>query len=568
MTLDELKLPEDISKLDAKSLEILAHEVRERIIETVKLNGGHLGASLGAVELTLALVNIFSPDTDIILFDVGHQSYAYKMLTDRRERFSTLRRYGGISGFPNPDESRYDKFTAGHAGNALAAACGYLRAKRLNGGNEHIIAVLGDGVLVNGLTAESLNNVSQAGKAIIVINDNEFSISQSVGSIAKYLSCLKRYSLADGVIIEDSPFKIFDIDYIGVVDGHNIQDLLKAMDIAKKHPKSVIIHAKTVKGKGLPEAERNPVKYHAVGNGVKNTFAHTFGAKLTELAAKHKEVVAVTAAMGVGTGLTEFAYKFPDRFFDVGIAEGHAVTMSAAMARAGLKPYVAIYSTFLQRAYDQLINDVCLSGLPVTFCIDRSGIVGEDGATHHGIFDLSFLCELPGITVVSPASLLEAEELLEWSINFSKPLAIRYPREEAIISYPFKASLPYWVPYGELYSEKIILATGAKMVEKAVSAQKILKDKGINVDVVNARFNKPLDTVMLDSIKDREIYTLEDGLLKGGFGDSVRAYYQNKRIRSKGIDDRFVAHGDTRSLFAELQLDAESIAEWIISDEA
>ncbi len=567
MTLDKLNLPKDLRRLDAAALEALAVEVRQRIIDTVKANGGHLAASLGAVELTLAIMRVFSPERDIILFDVGHQSYAYKLLTDRRERFATLRRYGGISGFPDPAESKFDRFTAGHAGNALAAACGYIRARKINKSDEHIIAVLGDGVLINGLTAESLNNLSAAGKAIIVVNDNEFSISASVGSIAKYLSELD-FSL-DGVICgENSPFELFGIDYIGGIDGHCIESLIRALDLAKNHSNSVIVHVKTVKGKGLPEAERDPVKYHAVGNGVKNTFAHTFGAKLTELAARHKEIVAITAAMGVGTGLDAFSRAFPERFFDVGIAEGHAVTMAAAMARAGLKPYVAIYSTFLQRAYDQLINDVCLSGLPVTFCIDRSGIVGEDGATHHGIFDSGYLSAMPNMTLAAPASLCEAEEMLEWSCNYFKPLAIKYPKENVANVYPYSAPLPDWVRFGSSNAAKVILATGAKMVDTALSAQKILAKKGIIIDVINARFIKPLDTAMLDSIRDKEIYTLEDGLLAGGLGSAVRAYYKDKNIRSKGILDRFVAHGDTFALLGELKLDDKSVAEWIERDEA
>ncbi len=568
MTLEELNLPDALLRLDAATLASLAIEVRERIIKVVKANGGHLAASLGAVELTLALLHVFSPEKDIILFDVGHQSYAYKLLTDRRERFSSLRRYGGISGFPDPSESKFDRFTAGHAGNALAAACGFLRARKLNCSAEHVITILGDGVLINGLTAESLNNVSDAGKAIIIINDNEFSISASVGSIAKYLSGLDNYSLGSGVYCgESSPFKLFGIDYIGGVDGHSVKSLIEALELAKTHPRTVIVHVKTVKGKGLTEAERDPVKYHAVGNGNKNTFAKAFGTKLVALASRHKNIVGITAAMAVGTGLEEFSQTYPERFFDVGIAEGHAVTMAAAMARAGIKPYVAIYSTFLQRAYDQLINDVCMSELPVTFIIDRSGIVGEDGATHHGIFDSSYLSAMPGITIASPASLRELEEMLEWSYGYAKPLAIKYPREEAVESYPYSAPLPGWVRLGWTDAGKVILATGAKMVENALTAQRLLKNKGINIEVINARIIKPLDTVTLDSIKNKDIFTLEDGLLTGGFGDAVRAYYKDKKIRSKGVSDRFITHGDTASLFRELALDAQSVAEWAERDE-
>ncbi|NCA66790.1 MAG: 1-deoxy-D-xylulose-5-phosphate synthase, partial [Clostridia bacterium] len=466
---------------------------------------------------------------------------------------------------PNPAESRYDKFIGGHAGNSLAAACGYARARKLDGKNHDIISVLGDGVLINGLTAESLNNISDSGKQIIIINDNDFSISPSVGSIAEYLSKLKNYCLSDGVICENSPFAIYDIDYIGVVDGHNIGELITALKMAKAHGKSVIIHTKTVKGKGLCEAENNPSKYHAVGNGKGISFADILGNKLVELAQKDSKIVAVTAAMGMGTGLDIFGSHYPQRFFDVGIAEGHAVTMSAALARAGYKPYVAIYSTFLQRAYDEIINDVCLSSLPVTFCIDRSGIVGEDGETHHGVFDLNYLLSIPNLTVASPSSLKELSNMLEWSTTYQKPLAIRYPRGMAVSEYieEYK-TFPQWNYLVNNNVDNIILATGANMVAEAKTAIKYLDDKGIKSDLVNARFNKPLDKLILDSIRGKRIFILEDCQATGGFAECVRSYYGDKKLYTKAIGDRFVKHGDISSLLKELELDAASVAEWVI----
>ncbi len=561
--LDSLRLPEDIQKLDINELIALSGEVRTRIIDVVRSNGGHLSASLGAVEITIALLNRFNPSRDIILYDVGHQSYAYKLLTDRRDRFVTLRKYGGISGFPNPMESVYDRFSAGHAGNALAASCGYARARKLNGESHHIVSVLGDGVLINGLTAESLNNTACSGKQIIIINDNDFSISKSVGSLSEYLGKLDGYSLYDGIITNNSPFAIYNLDYIGGVDGHSFDDLLKALDLAKNHDRSLIIHTRTVKGKGLAEAEVNPSKYHAVGNGKGVSFSDVLGKKLSAMAQKNKKIVAVTAAMGIGAGLESFERNAPGRFFDVGIAEGHAVTMAAAMARSGLKPYVAIYSTFLQRAYDQIINDVCLSSLPVTFCIDRSGIVGEDGATHHGIFDLNYLMSIPNMTVASPASLAEFESIIEWSESFDAPLAIRYPRGAAVEDCPSCIELPKWLYCVNNHSDNALIATGASMVQMALGAQILLEKEGIMVDVVNARFNKPLDIKLLEKLKDKRIFTIEDGLITGGFGDRIRAFFNGKKVYSKGVEDCFVTHGDTSSLYRELGLDEASIAAWI-----
>lgn len=561
--LDRLTLPEDIKKLSIDELLKLAQETRTRIIEVVSRNGGHLAASLGAVELTIALLYSFSPSIDIILYDVGHQAYAYKLLTDRRDNFDTLRQFGGISGFPNPTESVYDKFTAGHAGNALAAACGYARAEKLNGGTNNIVSVLGDGVLINGLTAESFNNVKGSGKQIIIINDNDFSISESVGSFSEYLGKLK-YKITDGIITRNTPFALYDIAYIGGVDGHNIVEIIEAIDMAKKHSDSVIIHIHTTKGKGLSEAEANPKKYHAVGNGKKTSFANVLGTKLTSIAKANKKVIAVTAAMGIGTGLDIFQLNIPDRFFDVGIAEGHAVTMSAALARAGLKPYVAIYSTFLQRAYDQIINDVCLSDIPVTFCIDRSGIVGEDGATHHGIFDLNYLLSIPNLTIVSPADLAELEQILDWSLTFNKPLAIRYPRGEAIEKIANNSfAYPEWSFLINNDAPNVIIATGANMVKQALNAYKLLNKLGIKADVINARFIKPIDCKMLDKIKNKRIFTVEDGQLTGGFSDAIRTYYNGKTIYSKGINNCFVPHGDTQKLFEILELDSKSIANWM-----
>ncbi len=609
MFLEKISSPEDIKKLSTEELQKLASEVRNLIVETVKKTGGHLASSLGVVELTIALLRVFSPPKDEIIWDVGHQSYPYKILTDRKDKFHTLRQFRGISGFPSIKESPYDAFGTGHSSTSISAALGIKLGKKLKGEEGHVIAVIGDGALTAGEAYEGLNNAGQLGEDLIVIlNDNEMSISKNIGAISNYLTKistgetlrkakerlesvtkkifgekvyrgLKRVEdlLVKGLFPPGMLFEELGFRYVGPIDGHDIETLTVTLKNVSKMRGPTLVHILTKKGKGYPPAEEKPDKFHGVSPETVSkdksvpTYTQVFSQTLLEIAEKEKDVVAITAAMPSGTGLDRFKERFPDRYFDVGIAEQHAVTFAAGLAKKGLKPVVAIYSTFLQRAYDQIVHDVALQELPVVFAIDRAGIVGEDGATHHGIFDLSYLRHIPNMVVAAPKDEEELRHLLFTAIKSNKPFAVRYPRGKGYGTFlrePLKE-----IPIGswEVLREGkdvAIFATGWT-VYQAVKAAEILEEKGIRATVVNARFIKPLDEKLLSTLASnhRFIFTIEENTTKGGFGSAVDEFLASEsrvKIINIGIPDKFIEHGDQNLLRKLVGIDYEGIAKTVL----
>lgn len=611
--IDSLDFPRDIRKLSDKDTEILSDELREFLIESVSKTGGHLSSNLGVVDLTLSLFKAFDFEKDKIVWDVGHQSYVYKILTGRKEGFKTLRQFNGMSGFPKRNESRYDYFDTGHSSTSISAALGIARARDIKKENYHVLAVIGDGALTGGMALEAVNDVGfRKTKMIIVLNDNQMSISPNVGGLSKYLNMLRmapRYNklkheihdslnqsnmgknIADKISkVKDSikqfvvPSMLFEnmgLKYIGPIDGHDIAAMTEVFKVAKEFDGPVIIHTITQKGKGYALAEKSPCKYHGVSpfdlesgeskNSHKNSYSKAFGQSLIKLAREDKRITAITAAMPDGTGLNSFSKEFKDRFFDVGIAEQHAVTLAAGMASNGLKPVFAVYSTFLQRGFDQVIHDVCIQNLPVVFAVDRAGIVGEDGETHQGIMDISYLSLIPNMTIVAPKCIDEVEILLKWAFEKNSPVAIRYPRGGDIID---NISPIDEVRYGKWEiinkgSKTCIIATG-KMVQHAVYAKDMLYEQGINPTIVNATFIKPIDKELIKEIADKgyNIMTIEDNILKGGLGSCVRDYlleigYTGK-IKSLGYDDEFVPQGKVDVLYKAYKLDCESIRKSIL----
>jgi len=592
-------------------MEQLAEEIRGLIVETVSHTGGHLAANLGVVELTISLLKCFNPPDDKIIWDVSHQTYAYKILTGRKSRFGTLRQYGGISGFLRRDESPYDCFGAGHSGTALSAALGMAVARDLRGSKEHVIAVVGDGSAGCGISFEALNNVDTAtGRLIVVLNDNEMSIAANVGSMSRYFGGLlanPRYNRWKGSVesmasrlkmdffrsayyrIEEAVkslflrsviFEEFGLRYIGPIDGHNIPALLNALVIARDSPKPILLHVATQKGRGYAFAERSPEKWHStdsfdVASGKplvvrdRQTYSQIFGAALERFAERDKRIVAITAAMRAGTGLTRFAERFPDRFFDVGISEEHATVFAAGLAAEGLIPVLAVYSTFSQRAVDCIIHDVCLQRLPVIMCLDRAGIVGDDGPTHHGIFDIALLRPAPGLVMMQPKDEAELVDMLFTAISIEKPVVIRYPRgggSGAAISGEGQEM--------EVGKSEVVRGGGAvqiwglgDMVAVGEAASDLLKLRGIDAGVVNARFVRPMDTALLKSQAEAAhvIVTIENGVLDGGFGSAVEAFLGEigfvGRILKFGWLDQFIPHGRTETLMRAFGLTPESIAE-------
>ena len=610
--LKKINGPEDLKKLNVSEKQVLAEEIRKEILEVVSKNGGHLASNLGVVELTIALHSVFNTPDDKIIWDVGHQCYTHKILTGRKEQFSTLRKLNGIAGFPKVCESEYDTFNTGHSSTSISVATGMARAKKLMGDDQtKVIAVIGDGSMTGGMALEALNDAGSSKTNIIVIlNDNEMSISKNVGGIPLFLSKLrgrkfysksnervKKFMLQVPVIgnptvkivqkIKDAikqillPNMFFEdigFTYLGPVDGHNIDKLESILETSKKISGPVLVHVITKKGKGYKFAEETPEKFHGVssfdlktGEKIKKSgkdYSKVFGEKLVELAEKNEKIVAVTAAMKDGTGLKSFSEKFPDRFFDVGIAEQHAIGMIAGMAKEGLKPVLAIYSSFLQRGYDQLVHDIALQKLPVVICIDRAGIVGNDGETHHGIFDLSFLSSIPNLTVMAPKDFEELKNMLEFAVNFNGPILIRYPRGGE--NHKFTRKLSIKLGKAELIRQgKDITIIGiGKTVGKAVEVAELLKKQNINSEVINARFLKPLDEkFIVKSIKKTgRVATIEDNTLKGGLGSSVielvnKFNLQNIKVETFGYDDCFVPHGGTEELEKIYKQDVESIAE-------
>ena len=609
--LNRIEKPEDVKALTVRELEQLASELRHFIIDTVSQNGGHLAPNLGTVELTLALYSVFSFPEDKLVWDVGHQAYTHKILTGRRDAFKTLRKKGGITGFPNRSESVYDAFGVGHASTSISAALGMALARDAKGEKNQVIAVIGDGALTGGESFEALNNAGDLGtKLIVILNDNEMSIDANVGAMSEYLSRIRiapQYArakrdmgsllmsiphigdkvyktashLKDGVrsvLVPGSLFEEMGFHYIGPIDGHNIALLEEVLTSAKEMEGPVLIHIHTVKGKGYKPAEQAPEKFHGVGcfdpstgksakkAGCAPSYTSVFSKALIDLAKDRPDILAITAAMPSGTGLKAFGQAYPKRFFDVGIAEEHAMTLAAGMAAAGMHPVIALYSTFAQRAYDQLIHDVCLQNLPVTLCL-----VGEDGPTHHGVFDLSYLRQMPNMCVMAPKDEEELRHMLATAIAIEGPAAVRYPRG-AGLGVPLTDSLET-LPVGkaEVLQEEgdiAFLAVGT-MVEKAKEAAAILKEEGIEAAVVNMRFIKPLDTELLGEMARTKklLITAEENVLAGGFGSAVAEYLADHGIEVPllrfGIPDRFIEQGTRRELLSLCGLQPDEMAERI-----
>lgn len=605
--LDCIDSPNDIKKLNITELKTLAKEIRQVILDTVLQNGGHLASSLGAVEIIIAMHYVFDAPYDKLIFDVGHQCYAHKLLTGRYKSFNSLRKMGGLAGFPKRNESVYDTVNTGHSSTSLSVACGITRAMKAENDKHITVSLIGDGALTGGLAYEALNDgVNVSKKQIILLNDNSMSISENVGSTAKYLLKLhtsdfyqnlknKALFVVDGLKIKDRdkslkflynaknsvkyflqggmPFEQFGLRYFGPLDGHNIEQLIRAFKVAKDDEDSVLLHIVTVKGRGFLEAEKNSAQYHGYSpnGGGGESFSSAFGDAMIKLAEKDDKVYAITAAMREGTGLEKYSELYPERFADVGIAEGHATTMSAGLALSGFKPYFAVYSSFLQRAYDNVIHDVCMQDLPVTFCIDRAGIIPGDGETHQGIYDLNFLKIIPNMTIAAPKSLKELEAVMEWSLTYNHPLAIRYPKGNVNVPDEIKEiTLGKWDVISEGKSDIVMLAAGAKMVDEGYSAAKILGNLGIDVTLVNARFIKPMDIEYLSTLKDKFIVTLEDNQLSGGFGSSVLEVMAKLRIKADvvcyGIEDMSLTHASVQELLEMTGLSAVKIAERIKED--
>ncbi len=611
--LDKIKTNKDIKELDKKDLPVLAQEIRSRIISVVSKTGGHIASSLGVVELTIAMHYVFNIPEDTLIWDVGHQAYAHKIITGRNDRFDSLRTFKGISGFAKMSESPCDGFTVGHSGTSISAGLGISWAKHLKKDSSKVISVIGDGSMTAGLAFEGLNQAGVSGRDLIVIlNDNDMSISHNVGALssflsrtlsAKYLQNMKKEfgsflkslpGIGDDIYkfakrSEDS-FKTFvtpgmlfeslDFDYFGPINGHRLDHLIDIMENIKDHHEPVLLHVRTVKGKGYEPAEKNPVYFHGVGSFDINTgngnkasssipsYTEVFGKTLINFAKKDKDIIAITAAMPEGTGLTGFCRLFPERFFDVGIAEQHAVTFAAALASKGLKPVVAIYSTFLQRAYDQILHDVCIESHHVVFAIDRGGIVGEDGPTHHGLFDYSYLRNIPGIVIMAPKDENELAKMLKTAVDHDGPVALRYPRGKAQGVKIEEPVVPVEIGKGELISqgnELCIIAVG-RVVAEALKAEKELEKSGISTAVVNARFIKPLDKDLIIEITGNTgaVITVEDNVLDGGFGSAVLELLAdndklNCRIKRIGIMDKFVEHGAAEILRKEYHIDSAAI---------
>ncbi|MGE0086818.1 MAG: 1-deoxy-D-xylulose-5-phosphate synthase [Desulfococcaceae bacterium] len=613
--IDSINSPADLKCLKRSDLPKLAEELRKIIVEVVSVNGGHLASSLGAVELTIALLYVFDTPDDKIIWDVGHQSYAHKLLTGRREQFHTIRKYGGLCGFTRMSESPYDAFTTGHSSTSISAGLGMACGKRLKNETSKVLAVIGDGSMTAGIAFEGLNQAGALHKdenLIVILNDNDMSISHNVGSLSSFLSrtlsakYLQGFRKDFGEFLRSLPhigddmyqlakrseesfktfvtpgmlFEAFNLDYFGPIDGHRLNHLIDILTNIRELREPVLLHVTTKKGKGYAPAENNPVYFHGVGcfevktgicikHGVSvPTYTQVFGDTMIELARADEKIVAVTAAMPEGTGLAKFAEKWPDRFFDVGIAEQHGVTFAAGLAAEGFKPVLAIYSTFLQRAYDQILHDVCIEKLPVIFAIDRGGIVGEDGATHHGLFDLSYLRSLPNMVVMAPKDENELRSMLVTALHHNGPIAMRYPRGSATGVKLETLPKPLTIGKGEILrqgNDLLLLAIGSSVAESLHAAED-LAASGIQATVVNCRFVKPLDTQLIASMVTRipRVITVEENVRQGGFGSSVLEELNDADIsgfilRRIGIGDTFVEHGAQKILRAKYGVDAAAI---------
>ena len=614
MFLEKINKPNDIHKIALADFPQLADEIRQFLIESVSRTGGHLASNLGAVELTLALHNVLDFPEDKLIWDVGHQAYTHKILTGRKDAFATLRKEGGLSGFPKRAESDCDAFDAGHSSNSISAGLGYVRARDLLGRKNHVVSVIGDGALTGGMAYEALNNAAELDtNFIIVINDNNMSISKNVGGMSTYLSALRTAEAYTGMkigvtkavkkipkvgtamvdavrrtkssikqlFIPGMLFENMGLTYLGPVDGHNMRQMMKLFNEAKRVEGAVVVHVITEKGRGYKPASTYPDRFHGTGPfdiqtgkalTVKKapTYTDVFAKGMVRLGEENTKLAAITAAMPEGTGLKAFQQAFPDRFFDVGIAEEHAVTFAAGLALGGIVPVVAVYSSFLQRAVDQILHDVCMQKLHVIFAIDRAGLVGADGETHQGNFDLSYLSMMPGMTVMAPKNDWELEAMLEAAVNGDGPYAIRYPKGTACTEFQqFQA--PILRGKAEILSKgkkAAILAVGS-MVSVCQDAVKLLKEQGIEPTFVNARFVKPLDTALLDELaEDHQLFvTVEENVKSGGFGEHVCAYMEachpGRRVIPIAIWDRFVPHGSIDSLRCKVGLSAAEIAQTV-----
>lgn len=615
----DYNFPEDLKTMTMDELDLLTYQIREFLIDELSHTGGHIASNLGAVEIAVALHRHCDAPKDKIIWDVGHQSYVHKILTGRAKDFHTLRQFGGLSGFPKRKESQYDSYDTGHSSTSISLAAGFAKARDLKGEDYRVISVIGDGALTGGLAYEGLNNLGDLkSKAIIILNDNGMSISDNIGGLSTHLGKIRlssgysnfkkkfsktlkgvpglgeptyemlsrirdsiKYSLVEGVLFEQ-----LGMTYIGPIDGHNIHDIIEALELADCSQRSVVLHMVTKKGKGYRNAENNPSRFHGIGAFDKNTglplkksstpsYSAVFGKAMIEEAKKDDRIVAISAAMLEGTGLAEFAKTFPKRTFDVGIAESHAVTFAGGLACSGLKPVVAIYSTFIQRAYDNVVLDVCMQNLPVVFAIDRAGVVGQDGETHHGLFDISYLKNLPNLTLMAPRDGVELAGMLSYALKLNSPVAIRYPRGSAV-----KIDLPYSDLDGSaqvIYKgHDIDLYPVGSMMDKALEVRKRLINKGFDVGLVNPRFISPMDCgPLFDSAKRAKlIVTMEDGSVAGGYGESMAATLGEYRLSSGqdcaesysfGWPKKFIEHGSSEDLYKHYNLDPESIADQIES---
>lgn len=614
MILEKIKEANDVKQLSLSECEQLAQEIRDFLIRSLSETGGHLASNLGVVELTIALHRFLHFPEDKLVWDVGHQAYTHKILTGRKEQFATLRKTGGLSGFPKRKESDCDAFDTGHSSTSISAGLGLVQARDLKGENYQVVSVIGDGALTGGMAYEALNNAAELKKNfIIILNDNEMSITRNVGGMSSYLdhirmaapytelkmgvtNALKKIpKVGDGMVdalhktkssikqlvIPGMLFENMGLTYLGPVDGHDMRQLGKVLQEAKRKQGPVLIHVLTEKGRGYEPAMRHPARFHGAApyeietglpksNG-NPSYTDIFSTVMRKFGDREPDVVAVSAAMVPGTGLKRFGNMFPDRLFDVGIAEEHAVTFAAGLALGGLRPVVAIYSSFLQRAIDQILHDVCMQNLPVVFAVDRAGLVGSDGETHHGCFDLSYLSMMPNMTVMAPKNKWELSDMMKFAIRQNGPVAIRYPRGEAYTGLE-KYRAPIEMGKAEVLEkgkEIAILAVG-NMVRTAVQVTENLRKKGYEPTLVNMRFVKPLDTELLDIIKEDHslIVTMEENVKSGGFGEQVMTYYGSRMhgpaVRIVAIEDRFVPHGSVEDLLRQQQMDSDSVTERVL----
>ncbi len=615
MYLEKINSPEDLKKLDLKKLEVLAGEIRNFLIKSVSETGGHLASNLGVVELTVALHYCFTVPRDKIVWDVGHQSYTHKILTKRKNLFNSLRKLNGLSGFPNPSESDYDSFNSGHSSTSIAAAMGLAKARDLSNLNYNVIAVLGDGALTGGMAYEALNNAGRnKTKLCIILNDNQMSISKNVGAMSNYLNELitaqkymqtksniqnrltkstggnMLYDVLDktknslkNFLMPTSMFEQLGIKYVGPIDGHDLPKLIHVLNRVKKINRPILLHVITKKGKGYKPAEDEPSVYHGVGKfnpdiGInsnvnkKITYSDVLGDELVKLAAENKKICAVTAAMPIGTGLTQFGNCYPKRFFDVGIAEEYAVTFSAGLAKGGYIPVFAVYSTFLQRGYDQIIHDVCIQNLHVVFAIDRAGIVGDDGETHQGIYDISYLSHIPNLTVMAPKNEIELRKMLRFAVKHNGPVAIRYPRGAAS---QIMLAKNKDIEYGKaeyIYKGKdIAIVSYGAMMDIATEVYAKLLNSGYSPTIINARFSSPIDMDMVKDLAEnyKYIFTLEDNIYSGGFGCLLNQKLSETKskkyiIKNFAFPNTYIEHGSRDLLFKKYKLDFENIYDDII----